>query len=265
MDLGLKGLVAVVTGGTSGIGLAAAETFLEEGASVALCSRSAARVDAATARLGERYGRRVFGTAADVRDAAAVARFRDAVVARFAGVDILVHSAGESRMANFAGTDEAAWRDEIDLKFFGFINPTRAFLDDLRASHSPSIVYVSALLAVQPEARLAATSATRAGVLNLAKSLSFELAPEGIRINAILLGVIDSGQWERRWNAERERGNDVSRAAFMESLARDRGVPLGRIGNPQEVARSIAFLASPASSYTTGAMLELSGGLSRSV
>lgn len=265
MNLGLSGLVAVVTGGTSGIGLAASELLLEEGASVALCSRTPARVDAQVARLGAAHAGRVFGMAADVRDAPAMARFREGVAGRFGQVDILVHSAGESRLANFEATDEAAWRDEIDLKFFGFINPTRAFLPDLRASRNASIVCVNALLAVQPETRLAATSATRAGVLNLAKTLSLDLAPAGIRVNAVLLGVIESGQWERRWQAERDRGNDIARSAFMDELARDRGVPLGRVGTPGEVARAIAFLASPASSYTTGAMLELSGGLSRRV
>jgi NAD(P)-dependent dehydrogenase (short-subunit alcohol dehydrogenase family) len=265
VNLGLEGLVAVVTGGTSGIGLATAELLLEEGAAVALCSRTPARVDAQVERLGAVHAGRVFGAAADVRDAAAVARFRAGVLERFGRVDILVHSAGESRLANFESTDEAAWRDEIELKFFGFIHPTRAFLPDLRASAHASIVYVSALLAVQPETRLAATSATRAGVLNLAKTLSLDLAAERIRVNSILLGVIDSGQWERRWQAERARGNAVERGAFMDEIARDRGVPLGRVGTPQEVARSVAFLASPASAYTTGAMLELSGGLSRRV
>lgn len=265
MNLGLDGMVAVVTGGTAGIGLATAELLLEEGASVAITSRSAQRVESEVARLAERFGERIMGYPADVRDAAALAAFRDKVVARFGGVDVLVHSAGGSKMLSFAATDDAAWRDELELKFFGFIHPTRAFLNDLRAARAPSVVYVCALLAVQPETRLVATSAARAGVFNLVKSLSFELAPAGIRVNSILLGVIDSAQWERRWLAARERGEDVTREEYLGAIVRDRGVPLGRPGTPEEVARSIVFLASPASSYTTGAALELSGGLSRRV
>lgn len=265
MHLGLEGLVAVITGGTSGIGLATAGVLLEEGASVAVCSRNAERAVAAADGLRARFGDRVLGFAGDVRDRAAMAGFREAVIGRFRRVDILVHSAGASRMANFEATDDAAWQEELDLKFFGFIRPTRAFLEDLRGSRYGSIVYVSALLAIQPETRLVATSATRAGVLNLAKSLSLELAPAGVRVNSLLLGVIDSGQWERRWIAERESGSAVTREDFMKKLAVDRDVPLGRVGSAHEVARAVAFLASPASSYTTGATLEISGGLGRRV
>lgn len=265
MNLGLEGLVAVVTGGTSGIGFAAATVFLEEGASVAVCSRDAGRLAASVAELRERFGDRAFGATADVRDDHAVTGFRDAVRDRFGRADVLVHSAGASRMLRFEDTDDAAWRDELDLKYFGFIYPTRAFLELLRASEHPSIVYVSALLGVEPSTRLIATSAARGGVLNLAKSLSVEFAPSGIRVNTILLGVIDSAQWQRRWEAERARGSTMSREDYMRDLVASRNVPLGRAGSPEDVARAIAFLGSPASAYTTGAMLEISGGQSHRV
>jgi NAD(P)-dependent dehydrogenase (short-subunit alcohol dehydrogenase family) len=201
----------------------------------------------------------------DVRDDRAVTRFRDAVLDHFGRADILVHSAGASRMLRFEDTDDAAWRDELELKYFGFIYPTRAFLKLLRASEHPSIVYVSALLGVEPSTRLIATSATRGGVLNLAKSLSVEFAPAGIRVNTILLGIIDSAQWQRRFEAERARGRTITREDYMRELVASRNVPLGRAGTPEDVARAIAFLGSPASAYTTGAMLEISGGQSHRV
>lgn len=265
MNLGLGGLVAVVTGGTSGIGFAAATLLLEEGASVAVCSRDAARMTRSVDQLSARFGNRILGAAADVRDERAILGFRDAVRDRFGRTDILVHSAGASRMLRFDATDDAAWRDELDQKYFGFIYPTRAFLDLLRASQQPSIVYVSALLGVEPSTRLIATSAARGGVVNLAKALSVEFAPAGIRVNTILLGIIDSDQWQRRWEAERAGGRSVTREEYMQELVASRNVPLGRAGSVEDVARAIAFLGSPASAYTTGAMLEISGGQSHRV
>jgi NAD(P)-dependent dehydrogenase (short-subunit alcohol dehydrogenase family) len=264
MDLDLAGRVAVVTGGTSGIGLATVERLLDEGASVAFCARDAANVAAVAARFEARAPGRVLGVAADVLDDAALETFRAAVAARFARVDVLVHNAGRSRMATLAEVDDADWIDELELKFFSLLRPTRAFVPLLRDSEIANMVYVSSLLAKQPELRLVTTSAARAGALNLAKSLSFEFAPQ-IRVNTILLGVIDTGQWEKRLVARHAAGDTITRADYHRELARERGVPLERIGRPEEVAAAIAFLASPLSGFTTGTVVEISGGSSRYV
>ncbi len=265
MDLGLAGRVAVVTGATSGIGLATARRFLDEGASVAFCARNRERVDEVAAALRLEFGDRVLGVAANIVDRDGIEAFRDRVAERFGQADVLVHNAGASLMAPFEATDDAAWEGELQLKFFGFIRPTRAFTPLLEASGAGSIVYVSSLLARQPETRLAATSAARAGALNLVKTLSFELAAKRVRINTLLLGVIDSGQWERRYLERQERGDTVTRERYREELAAERGIPLGRVGTPDEVAAAIAFLASPLSAFTTGAVLEISGGFSKFV
>lgn len=259
MDLGLDGRVAVVTGGTSGIGMEAARIFLEEGARVAICSRDTERVAAATRDLADRFGAdRVLGLACDVLAPEAVARFRDAVAARFGAVDVLVNNAGQARMASFAATSDADWRQELELKFFGIIHPTRAFLPLLERSDRAAIVCVNALLALQPETRLVATSAARAGALSLTKSLSLDLAAKNIRVNSILLGLVRSGQWERRYQAQAAPGE--SREAWFAQVARERGIPLGRLGLPEEPAAAIVFLASPRAGYITGAALDISGG-----
>jgi NAD(P)-dependent dehydrogenase (short-subunit alcohol dehydrogenase family) len=177
---------------------------------------------------------------------------------------VLVHNAGKSRMLPLAELDDADWTEELELKFFGLLRPTRAFVPLLRKSDVASMVYVSSLLAKQPETRLVSTSAARAGALNLAKSFSFEFAP-AIRVNSILLGVIDTGQWEARLAARRAGGETIERAAYISELARERGIPLGRIGHPEEVAAAIAFLASPLCGFMTGAVIEISGGFSRYV
>jgi NAD(P)-dependent dehydrogenase (short-subunit alcohol dehydrogenase family) len=261
VNLELAGRVAVVTGGTSGIGLSTVRRLLDEGASVAFCARDRSRVDTVAADFAALAGERVLGCVADVLDVTALEGFRAAVEARFGRVDVMVHNAGASRMAPLEALDDAAWTAELELKFFGLLRPTRAFLPALRASDAASMIYVSSLLAKQPERRLAATSAARAGTLNLAKTMSLEFAP-AIRFNTILLGVIDTGQWTARYEARRAAGDPIAREAYQAELARERAIPLGRIGRPAEVAAAIAFLASPLCGYMTGAVIEISGGQS---
>ncbi len=264
MDLGLADKVAVVTGGSSGIGLATVERLLGEGANVAFCGRDSDRLEAAKRDLESRHGLdRILAAPCDVLDPAQVERFRDVVVGRFGATDILINNAGQSRHSTFAETSDQDWRDEFELKFFSVIHPVRAFEALLERSDCGAIVCVNALLSRQPETRLVATSAARAGLLNLTKSLSAELAPKGIRVNSILLGLVDSGQWSRRYDQQPDRS--VSRADWLARLARDRDIPLGRLGRPSEPAAAIVFLASPMASYTTGAALDVSGGQARHV
>ncbi len=264
MDLGLADKIAVVTGGSSGIGLATADLLLGEGAKVAFCGRDPDRLANARADLESRHDAdRILAATCDVVDPAQVARFRDGVVARFGATDILINNAGQARRSSFAETSDQDWRDELELKFFGVIHPVRAFETLLERSECGAIVCVNALLAVQPETRLVATSAARAGLLNLTKSLSMDLAPKGIRVNSILLGIIDSGQWSRRYEALPDKS--VSRRDWLAGLARERGIPLGRLGRSSEPAAAIVFLASPMASYTTGAALDVSGGHARHV
>jgi NAD(P)-dependent dehydrogenase (short-subunit alcohol dehydrogenase family) len=259
VDLGYSGRVAVVTGGTSGIGLAAAKLLLAEGAKIAVCGRDSERLAAARAELGG--GDAVLAMRCDVLDRADVEAFAGAVGDWAGGsVDLLVNNAGQGRVSTFAETTDDAWRQELDLKFFSQILPVRAFKPLLLRSDTAAIVGVNSLLAYQPEPHMVCTSAARAGVQSMLKSLAGEFAPR-IRVNSIVLGLVDSGQWRRRFDARADKS--IDRDTWYQGLARGKGIPLDRLGQPEEAACAILFLGSPAASYITGASLEVSGGVSR--
>ena len=198
----------------------------------------------------------------DVLEEDAVGRFA-AAVERWAGrCDILVTNAGQARMSTFADTSDAAWREELELKFFSQLYPVRAFKPLLDRSDAAAILAVNSLLAYEPEPYMVATSAARAGAQSLVKSLAREFAPR-IRVNSVMLGLVNSGQWERRFMARKDQAQ--TREEWFADIARTRHIPLERLGRPDEVARAIAFLCSPAAGFITGAQLEISGGTSRHI
>lgn len=261
MDLQLSGRTVLVTGGSSGVGLATVAALLAEDANVVTCARRLDVLEKALADIGAR-GDRVLAKACDVRKPAAVATLVRSGVRRFGGLDGVVNNAGQSRMLGLADATAADFRDELDLKFSSVLNTMDSALPHLRCSEVASVVTINAVLARQPEPKLVTTSAARAGLLNLTKSMSIEYAADGVRVNSVCLGLIDTGQWRRRFEAS---GSELSFEEWERDLAADRGIALGRFGTADEVAALVVTLLSPRASYVTGAALDVCGGVSRYV
>lgn len=262
MSFQLQGKNAVVTGGSSGIGLATVELLVAEGAHVAWCGRDEQRLHDSKQQILARYPTaKVLTTVCNVLDKADVQKFADLVQNEFGGVDILINNAGQGRVSNFENTADEDWIKEVELKYFSVLHPIRTFLPALKQSNCASITNVNSLLALQPEPHMIATSSARAALLNLTHSLAHEFSQYGIRVNSILLGLVESAQWKRRF----AKRSDINQSweEWIGKVAQKRGIPMARLGKPEEPARALVFLASPLASYTTGSAIDVSGGFNK--
>jgi len=251
MDLGLKGLRAIITGGTKGIGRSIVETLAAEGATVAFCARNAGEVRQAVDTLSEK-GHVVHGAVLDIADPASLAAWVGEAAAQMHGIDIVV--ANVSALA--IGADEASWRKGFEVDLMGTVRLVNAAMPHLESSKHPSIVTISSVAGREIDFAAGPYGAFKAAIIHYTQGLAFQLAPKGIRANTVSPGntYFAGGVWNQI-----ETGNP---ALFKQAMDLN---PTGRMGTPQEMANATAFLASPASSFTTGTNLIVDGALTRGV
>ena len=251
MDLGLKGLKAVVTGGTKGIGQAIAKTLAAEGAHVAVCARNAQEVEASVAELNA-LGIKAFGMPVDVSDAAALASWVNAAAAEFGGLDIVVANVSALAIA----ADEAAWQKGFEVDMMGTVRLVNAAMPYLEKSAKPSIVTIASVSGREIDFASGPYGAFKAAIIHYTQGLAYHLAGKGIRANSVSPGntYFAGGVWNQI-----EEGNPEF---FKVALGMN---PTGRMGTPQEMANAVAFLSSPAASFITGTNLVVDGALTKAM
>ena len=253
LDLGLTGKVAIVTGGSEGLGRATAMRLAAEGAHVVICARRKDVLERAAEDVRRQTGGQVLALPADVTHSADVDAVVSAALGTFGGVDILVNNAGTSSAASFEKVDDATWEADIQVKLMAAIRFCRLVIPQMKTRGGGRIINVTTVGGKAPAARALPTSVTRAAGINLTKSLANEYAPDRILVNTICLGLVKSAQWERR-----AKGGDLE-GYYREAAKR---VPVGRMGEAEEFADLVAFLVSERAAYITGTAINFDGGMS---
>jgi NAD(P)-dependent dehydrogenase (short-subunit alcohol dehydrogenase family) len=254
MDLELKNKVAIVTGGSQGIGRATALRLAEEGASVVIAARGRELLDQVALEI-RAAGGRAAAVQADVSRAEDCARLVAEAVKAFGRLDILVNNAGTSATGEFESVTDDIWQADFELKLFAAIRLARLAIPHMKQQGGGRIVNITNIGAKQPRAKSMPTTVTRAAGLAFTKALSKEFAPHRILVNTVCIGLVRAGQHERK---AAKAGIAVEQ--LYADMAKD--IPLGRVGRAEEVANAIAFLASAAASYITGTSINLDGGTS---
>jgi 3-oxoacyl-[acyl-carrier protein] reductase len=251
VDLGLKGLRALVTGGTRGIGRAIVETLADEGAAVAFCARTTGDVARAAEEMTARGGV-VTGRCVDVSDEAGVRQWVGDTAAELGGLDIVVANVSALAIPD----EEANWRASFDVDLMGTVHLVDAALPHLERSEAASIVTISSVSGREVDFAAGPYATMKAAIIHYTQGLAYQLAAKGIRANSLSPGntYFPGGVWE---NIEQNNPELFATALGLN--------PTGRMARPEEIARAAVFLASPAASFMTGANLLVDGGLTRGV
>ncbi len=254
-ELGLEGKVAIITGGSDGLGRATALRLAYEGCHVVICARRKDHLESVAEKIIDETNAKVIPIQADVSKAPDIKKLVSDTHKIFGGIDILINNAGQSAAAGLEDVSDQTWQADIDLKVMAAVRACRLVVPIMRERGGGSIVNATIIGGKTPPAKALPTTVTRAAGINLTKSLAHEYAVSNIRVNTICIGLLKSEQWVRRCDEK-----DIN--LFYEKLATP--VPLGRVGEAEEYADLATFLVSDRATYITGAAINIDGGLSAS-
>jgi 3-oxoacyl-[acyl-carrier protein] reductase len=262
MDLGIHSRSAMVAASSKGIGKAIARALLKEGVRVSIAARGTEALEAARVELSrEASPDRVLAVPCDVTDPGSLQAWFDLHVTAFGGVDILVTNTGGPPAARFLELTEAQWKDGIDGTLLSAVRLSKLAAVDMQKRRWGRIVHITSFVAKQPMPLLTVSSTLRAGLSALTKTMSTQLAPDGILVNAVLPGHVMTDR-QVHLNTIRSREEGVSVEEYTARSAR--AIPLGRAAGAEEIGDVVAFLASERASYLTGVTLQVDGGLVQS-
>ena len=256
MDFGLKGKRAIVMAASRGLGYASALGLAREGCRLVICSRDQERIKAAAAAIRKATGADVTALVADVSSATEARRLVEAAVAAYGGLEIVVHNAGGPPAGETLAMTDEQWQKAFEQNLLSFTRIVGAAAPEMQKAGYGRVVTIASSSIKQPIPNLALSNALRAGVGGIAKTLSRELASQGILVNVVAPGRIDTERIAELDQANAQKSGNPIEDVRKASVA---SIPLGRLGRPEELANLVVFLASAAGSYITGQAITVDG------
>ncbi|HKV56799.1 MAG TPA: SDR family oxidoreductase [Ktedonobacteraceae bacterium] len=263
MDLGLRDKVAIVMAASKGLGRACAEALAAEGVRVTIGARDARVLEKTAQEIQKVTRRRILPVATDVTRAKDVENIVARTVRAYGRIDILVNNAGGPPPGTFESFDDARWQAAFELNLLSTVRIIRLVLPHLRKTGSGRIINIVSTSVKQPIDGLLLSNAIRSGVVGLAKTLSAELASDNITVNNVCPGRILTDRLRQIYLIDEKVRQGTSEDAVLKEMAQ--GIPMGRVGKPEELGAFVAFLASQQAAYITGTTTQIDGGLVRSL
>jgi 3-oxoacyl-[acyl-carrier protein] reductase len=262
MELGLRDRVAIISGASQGLGKAAALAFAAEGVNVALCARNQESLQQLSDEISSRFAVQTKLAALDVRDGNAIQRFVDETAEHFGRLDICVANAGGPPAKDFLDTTDKEWDDAFALNLKSAAIFSRAVIPHMQKRKWGRIVMISSIAVKQPQAQLVLSNAVRTGVLGLVRSLANDFGKDGILVNNVGPGYTATDRLKELATARAKRSGETT-DQIEESWTSQ--IPLGRLGQPEELADTIVWLASERASYITGQTVLVDGGMYKGI